>query len=158
MHPNALLITRFYTAFKNKDYKTMQSCYANNATFTDEAFVNLDATQVRAMWQMLITTGKDLELNFKNVTANDTHGSAEWVATYTFSKTGNRVVNHIKAEFTFANGLIVSHRDYFNFYTWVMQALGLPGLLLGWSNFMKNKVQQTAAAGLKAFMQKGRQL
>ncbi len=153
MHPNAELIQRFYTAFKNKDYITMQRCYTDNASFTDEAFVNLNAAEVRAMWEMLIKSGKDLTLEYSNIQANDTTGSAMWVATYTFSRTGNKVVNHIQAEFAFSENKIVSHRDHFNFYKWSRQALGLTGWMLGWTSPLQKKVQQTARKSLQAFME-----
>jgi len=154
MSPNQQLITNFYTAFQKKDYKTMQSCYADNATFSDPVFENLNAAEAKAMWQMLITRGKDLQLEFKNVEANDSTGSAEWVATYTFSATGNKVVNKIKANFVFENGKIVQHKDSFDFYTWAKQALGLKGLLLGWTSFLHNKVKQGAKSNLIKFMSK----
>lgn len=154
MNTNEQLITQFYTAFKEKDFKTMQECYADHAVFNDEAFVNLNASQVRAMWQMLITRGKDLVLTFDNVKADDTKGSVEWMATYTFSATKRRVVNHIKAQFTFENGKIVNHTDSFDFYRWASQALGMTGILLGWTSFMKKKVQKTAREGLENFMKK----
>ena len=96
MTSNKDLITNFYTAFQNKDYKTMQECYSDNAIFSDAVFENLDAVEVKAMWQMLITRGKDLRLEFKNVEANDKTGSAEWIADYTFSATGNKLINKIK--------------------------------------------------------------
>lgn len=154
MNPNEQIITKFYTAFKEKDFKTMQTCYADNATFNDEAFKNLDAAQVRAMWQMLITRGKDLVLTFENVTADDSKGSAEWTATYTFSATKRKVVNHIKAQFSFENGKIVKHTDTFDFHHWAIQALGLTGALLGWTGFLKKKVQKTAMESLVSFMKK----
>lgn len=154
MNPNEQIITKFYTAFKEKDFKTMQTCYADNATFNDEAFKNLDAAQVRAMWQMLITRGKDLVLTFENVTADDSKGSAEWTATYTFSATKRKVVNHIKAQFSFENGKIVKHTDTFDFHHWASQALGLTGALLGWTGFLKKKVQKTAMESLVSFMKK----
>lgn len=152
MNPNQQLIFNFYTAFQNKDYKTMQSCYADNATFSDPVFENLNAAEVRAMWQMLITRGKDLQLEFKNVEANDKTGSAEWIATYTFSASGNKVVNKIKANFVFENGKIVQHKDSFDFYTWAKQALGFKGMLLGWTSFLHNKVKQGAKNNLMKFM------
>jgi ketosteroid isomerase-like protein len=150
---NEALIHRFYTAFQQRDFATMQSCYAENATFNDPAFVNLNAAEVRAMWKMLLTRGKDLQLEYKNVTANDTEGSAEWVATYTFSQTKRKVTNHIKANFIFENGKIVQHKDDFNFYTWSRQALGLPGFLLGHTAFLRKKVQSGARKSLLDFMQ-----
>src|SRR5271156_3711324 len=104
MNKNEQLIQKFYSCFQNKDYKGMQHCYANNAVFSDAVFVNLNAAQVKAMWQMLITRGKDLQLEFKNIVADEKTGNAEWTATYTFSATGRKVINHIKADFLFGNG------------------------------------------------------
>lgn len=156
MTSNIEIIQTFYTAFQNKDYKTMQDCYAANAVFSDEVFQNLNASQVKAMWEMLIKAGKDLELEFKNVQATGTTGSAEWIATYTFSATNRKVTNRIKAAFTFENGKIVQHTDRFNFYAWAKQALGTPGLLLGWTGSLKQKVQQKAMQNLEAFMQKNK--
>ena len=151
---NQQLISKFYTAFQQKDYATMQACYADNATFSDPVFENLNATEVRAMWEMLITRGKDLQLEFKNAEADDTTGSAEWIATYTFSASGNRVVNKIKANFIFENGKIVQHKDDFDFYTWAKQALGFKGLLLGRTSFLRNKVKLGAKSNLMKFMKK----
>lgn len=148
------VISTFYTAFQNKDFVTMQRCYSDNAIFNDEVFKNLDARHVRAMWEMLIKSGKDLSLTFCNINGTTTPATANWVATYTFSKTQRRVVNHIKAEFTIENGKIVAHTDRFNFYKWARQALGLSGYLLGWTNFLKRKVQQSAKDNLTAFMNK----
>ncbi len=154
MHNNEALLTKFYTAFQDKDYKTMQGCYADNATFTDEVFQNLNSPQVRAMWEMLCKTGKDLKLDFKNITANDTTGSAEWTAWYTFSKTGKKVENRIKADFKFQDGKIIQHRDHFSFAKWAGQALGFTGILLGGTDFLKNKVRKTAIQSLEHFMKK----
>ena len=154
MSQNKELINKFYTSFQNKDYKTMQDCYANNATFSDPVFENLNAAEVRAMWQMLITRATDLALEFKNVAADETSGSAEWMATYTFTSTGNKVVNKIKANFVFENGKIKEHKDSFGFYKWAKQALGFKGLLLGWTSFLHNKVKQQARNNLIKFMKK----
>ncbi len=104
------------------------------------------------MWKMLILNGKDLELNFQNVSADEKSGSAEWIANYTFSKTGRKVENRIKANFEFENGKIISHKDSFDFYKWAKQALGISGLLLGWTSFLQNKVRQTAMKNLDDFM------
>ena len=152
MNENELLIQKFYTCFQNKDYKGMQECYADNAIFNDSVFKNLNSNQVKAMWEMLIKNGKDLRLEFKDIKATKSNGTAHWDAYYTFSKTGNKVINRIDATFTFENGKIVSHTDYFNFYTWAKQALGIMGILLGWTSFMKNKVQKSAMKSLTAFI------
>ncbi|MGZ4055249.1 MAG: nuclear transport factor 2 family protein, partial [Bacteroidia bacterium] len=104
--------------------------------------------------EMLCKNGKDLQLEFKNISANENNGSAEWIATYTFSRSGRKVINKIKADFIFENGKIIKHTDYFSFYNWSRQALGLPGFLLGWTSFLKNKIRKQAMKNLADFMSK----
>lgn len=152
MHPNEALLHRFYQAFQQKDYQTMQACYAPEASFSDPAFQGLNGIEAGKMWEMLLKRGKDLELTYDSVQADDTSGSARWVAQYSFGATGNFVVNKIEAKFTFENGLIKTHRDQFNFHTWAGQALGWTGRLLGWTSFLQNKVQAQAMKGLRKFM------
>ena len=130
----------------------MQACYAENATFSDPVFQNLDSVQAGKMWEMLLKKGKDLVLEFSNVQANEKEGSADWQATYTFSATKRKVVNHIHANFVFENGKIVQHQDHFNFYKWARQALGFPGLMFGWTGFLRESVRQKAMGNLTAFI------
>lgn len=151
---NLQLINTFYTAFAQKDYATMQQCYADDASFSDEAFVNLNSSQVKAMWEMLCKRGKDMQLQYSDVQATENGGSAKWEATYTLSSTGRKVVNRIQAQFVISDGKIVKHTDNFNFYTWAKQAFGFTGVLLGWTSFFKNKVRKGAMENLNAFMQK----
>jgi len=145
------LITRFYTAFQQRDWKTMHSCYHTEATFYDPAFRQLKGTDVLAMWHMLCLNAKDFVLIFSNVTANGNQGCCEWKASYSFSKTGRKVDNVIKANFTFKDGLIIDHRDDFDLWRWCRMALGLPGMLLGWSPLLQNKVNQNALKSLERF-------
>jgi hypothetical protein len=87
------------------------------------------------------------------VQAEAAGGRAHWDAHYLFSATGRIVDNAIDARFTFTpDGLIATHRDRFAFWSWARQALGLPGLLLGWSPSLRRKVRATAASNLKAFL------
>lgn len=154
MTPNEKLIHDFYTAFQNKDFKTMQNLYHDNAVFNDAIFKNLNASQVKAMWEMLIKAGKDMTVTYKNVTTDKENGSAEWNATYTFSRSEKKVVNRVKAGFSFKDGKIIAHTDNFDFYTWAKQALGFSGFLLGWTSLIKNKIQSTAKTNLDHFMNK----
>lgn len=153
MNPNEQLIHQFYTAFQEKDYKTMQACYTDEAVFSDPVFNDLSSPQVKKMWEMFCING-NATIRYKDVTADDRHGKANWIATYNFSKTGHQVINNIWAEFTFENGKIIKHRDDFNFYKWSSQALGLTGSLLGWTTYLRKKVQQNAMKSLEAFMKK----
>jgi ketosteroid isomerase-like protein len=151
MHPNHTLLEQFYQAFQRKDGAAMAACYAPDAHFQDAVF-DLRGPEVGAMWRMLCRRGKDLELVYNDVDADADGGRAHWEATYTFSATGRKVLNIIDARFAFRDGLIVTHNDSFNFWTWSRQALGPTGLLLGWTPMLQNKVRATAKAGLDKFM------
>jgi ketosteroid isomerase-like protein len=148
---NEQLIDHFYTCFKNKDFKGMQDCYADNATFSDAVFKNLNSEEVKAMWQMLITKGKDLRVEFKDISAKENAVVAHWDAYYTFSATGKKVINHIDSSFEIENGKIIKHTDNFSFYTWAKQALGLTGRLLGWTSFLRKKISAQAMINLGNF-------
>ena len=154
MHPNAALIQKFYEAFRQKDAAQMGECYHEEASFYDPVFLSLNATQAKAMWAILCEQGKDLVLEYSDISANEQEGSCTWQAHYTFSKTKRKVHNVIKAHFTFKEGKILQHRDHFSFYRWTKMALGLPGLLLGWTPFLQNRVRYLAFAGLKRFMER----
>lgn len=153
-HANAVLIDRFYGAFAQRDADGMAACYAPDVVFGDPAFGTLRGDEVGDMWRMLCGRAKDLSVRHGNVAADDTRGSARWEADYLFSQTGRMVHNRIEAAFVFRDGLIVEHRDRFDLWRWSRQALGLPGLLLGWSPVVRNKVQRQARAGLAAFRAK----
>jgi ketosteroid isomerase-like protein len=150
-HPNAMLISRFYAALNRRDAETMIACYHPKATFSDPVFPQLDATGVAAMWRMLCERGKDLSIEASDVSADATSGHAQWIATYTYSATGRRVVNRIDADFLFRDGLIQQHQDRFDLYRWLRQALGLKGVLLGWLPAVQRATQAQAAKALAAW-------
>jgi hypothetical protein len=84
-----------------------------------------------------------------------TDRSAHWEAHYLFSATGRLVHNRIDAGFGFgADGLITTHLDRFDFWAWSRQALGAPGLLLGWTPWLRTKVRAQAAENLRRFLAK----
>jgi len=150
-HPNAALVARFYDAFARRDADAMAACYHPDVHFQDEVF-DLHGPRAGAMWRMLCAGGTDLAITASEIEADDATGSARWVATYTFSQTGRRVRNEVEAAFTFEDGLIRTHRDRFPFWTWARQALGLPGLLLGWTPFLKTAVRTRAARQLARYV------
>lgn len=151
MHPNEALIARFYEAFQRRDAAAMGACYHKDVAFSDEIFPELHGDSARAMWTMLCERGKDLTVTCSNVHADSATGRAQWDAWYTFSGSGRRVHNAIRAEFTFEDGLIVRHVDRFSFWTWARQALGPVGALLGWTGFLRRRVQSQAAHSLRAW-------
>ncbi len=158
MHPNQQTLEKFYAAFAQLDSATMAQCYAPDAAFDDEAFSLRGHRQVTGMWHMLCDAtkarGRDAwRLEYSDLHADDVSGSSHWEADYRFSATGRLVHNVIDGRFTFSpEGLIVTHKDSFDFWAWSRQALGTPGMLLGWTPFLHNKVRATAAANLQKYL------
>jgi ketosteroid isomerase-like protein len=150
-HPNDELIERFYAAFARCDGDAMAACYAPAAHFSDPVFTDLRDREPGGMWRMLTSRATDLEITLVEHEADDDHGSAHWLADYTF-RTGRKVHNDVRAEFRFEHGLIVEHRDSFSFYAWARQALGPVGLALGWTPIVRAKVQREGRAGLDEFL------
>jgi ketosteroid isomerase-like protein len=155
MPTNEELISRFYSAFQRLDHQTMNDCYSDDIIFSDPVFYLLRGNQAKCMWEMLCTNAKDFSLEYGNITAIDhEYYTCEWTASYTFSKTGRKVVNRIKAFMKINNGKIVEHSDGFRLSTWIAQAFGWKGVLFGWMGWMKRKVQKAARKNLIAFMEK----
>jgi len=145
------VVTHLYEAFAVRDHATMARCYTPNARFSDPVFTDLEGPQVAAMWRMLCERATDLRLTFRDVVVTGINGSAYWEAWYTYSATGRPVHNVISATFTLRDGLIAEHHDRFDLYRWARQALGTPGVLLGWTPFMRRAIQRRAAQALSRF-------
>ena len=150
------LITHFYEAFQRLDAEAMAACYTDDVVFSDPVFGELRGRDVSDMWRMLTARAKDFTLTFDRVQANAQTGSAHWLATYVFGQSGAVVVNDIEARFVFRDGRICEHRDHFDLWRWSRQALGIKGLVLGWTPWVKNAIRGQAQKGLKAF-QAGRE-
>jgi hypothetical protein len=130
----------------------MAACYAPDARFSDPVFPDLEGQEPGAMWRMLTGRADDLKIELLEHEADDDRGSARWIADYTFTQTGRPVTNDVRATFRFAQGLIAEHRDEFDFHRWSRQALGTPGVLLGWTPILRASVRRRARAGLDEFM------
>jgi ketosteroid isomerase-like protein len=148
---NDALIEEFYDAFDKRDGDRMAACYAPDARFSDPVFPDLSDGEPGAMWRMLTGQAKDLRVELVEHEADDERGSARWIARYTFTKTGRPVVNDVRARFRFTDGLITEHVDEFSFHRWSRQALGAPGLLLGWTPILKGATRKQARASLDKF-------
>ena len=142
---------RFFDAFSVRDHHTMGRMYAPTATFSDPAFPMLSGPEAALMWEMLMTRATDFSLSYNVIHESDERAQAIWVAHYTFAQTGREVENRIQTNMVFQAGRIVRHVDYFNFWKWSRQALGLPGVLLGWTPILKRRVQRQAQESLIRF-------
>lgn len=155
MTNNEQLINNFYASFQKLDHKGMNACYSEDIVFSDPVFGLLRGEEARSMWEMLCTNAKDFTLTYGNIRhLDDEYSTCDWLATYTFSKTGKKVVNRIKANMRFGNGKIIEHSDAFSLHKWASQALGFGGWLLGWNSFFQNKIKNGAKRNLLKFMEK----
>lgn len=154
MQTNAEIINRFYTAFQLKDYQAMNACYSEDIVFSDPAFGLLRGEEANYMWEMLCRNAKDFSLTFSNIQLLDEeYATCNWTATYTFSQTGRKVVNHIKAFMKIKEGKIIEHSDAFPLSKWAAQALGWKGQVFGWMGWMKRAIQKKARRNLVKFIE-----
>jgi ketosteroid isomerase-like protein len=144
-------VAQLYEAFARRDGAAMAALYAPDATFEDPAFGRLTGDRPGLMWRMLTERGEDLEVQLVDHAVEGDRGRAHWLADYTFSQTGRRVHNDVRAEFVLRDGLIAEHTDAFSFHAWARQALGPPGLLLGWTPVLRGAVRRKARAQLESY-------
>ncbi len=151
---NKELIKQFYSAFAAGDHKGMIACYHDEVVFEDPAFGQLKGIKAAKMWEMLLSRKEATpKINFANIEVNETSGSADWTAEYIYGPKKRKVFNRIHASFTFKDGKIIKHTDNFNLWKWSSQALGTMGYIMGWTPFMKNKIQQLANSRLDKFIE-----
>ena len=148
MNANEELMIRFYSAFQRRDYHAMQACYGDQVIFYDPVFEDLLDDEVKIMWEMLCERVTDLSIEFKNVQADDEYGTCDWKASYTFTKTGRKVINNVRAHMRFKDGTIIEHTDQFKLSSWCKQALGWSGSLFGSMSWLQRKVRRSAQKNL----------
>jgi ketosteroid isomerase-like protein len=150
---NEQLIENFYNAFQKLDDKSMVSNYADDIVFFDPVFSLLEGDEVRAMWSMLCKNAQKFSFSYSNIVhLDEEYSTCQWIATYTFSKTGRKIINNGKAHMKFANGKIIEHSDGFSLHKWSRQAFGIIGLLFGWNSYFQNRIKKQARKKLKEFI------
>jgi hypothetical protein len=152
MNAEQQLITTFYSNFQQGNWKAMLECYNEEVFFYDPVFESLEGSKVRAMWEMLLTNARDLKVSFGNVAGESGYASCDWTATYTFSPTGKKVINKVRAHFFISDGKIAEHQDDFSLWKWSSQALGIRGLLFGWSSALHQRLRKKARGNLDKFI------
>jgi ketosteroid isomerase-like protein len=155
MNNDERIIERFYIAFKKLDASAMNACYISDIAFYDPMFELLKGDEARAMWEMLCRNAKDFSLEFDSIKdLGEGYYSCNWVAHYTFSKTGRKVVNNCKAYMRIENGLITEHSDAWSLQKWSTQAIGVMGMLFGWAGFFRRKLKNNAKKSLMEFVER----
>jgi ketosteroid isomerase-like protein len=148
--PNEAVIVRFYNAFARGNGEEMAGLYHPDVRFSDPVFQDLQGVRAGNMWRMLTSRARDLEVEVSDIFADEHTGRAHWEAKYTFS-TGRKVHNKIDATFRFDGGRIIEHTDKFDLWAWSRMALGVPGVLLGWSPIIQGRIRSQALDSLAAW-------
>jgi len=152
---NKELIEKFYTSFSNGNANGMTECYHKNIQFQDPVFGKLKGVEAVKMWEMLLSKkSSTTKISFSGIETSENKGSVNWVANYVYGKEKRKVTNKVSANFKFKDGKIIEHIDTFNVWLWSKQALGTIGFLLGWTPFMKHKIQKTTKKQLEDFITK----
>ena len=117
MNANEKTLINLYTAFANANATSMRACYHSEIEFRDPAFGLLKENDACQMWKMLIEKSKgNIKIEFSDIKADEYVGSAQWIATYNFSKTNRKIVNVIRAQFQFKDGVIKKQNDDFDIW------------------------------------------
>ena len=153
MHANAALIERLYGALGQRDGAAMAGCYAHEARFADPVF-DLSGSEIGAMWTMLCSRARDLTVEWRDVRADDTAGSGDVEARYTFAATGRSVHNRIHSEFTFSGGRIATQRYAFDMGRWLHMAIGPIARVPGATGLLQRRVQRQARRGLDEWLER----
>lgn len=147
------LLNKFYTSFAEGNAAGMTSCYHKEVIFQDPAFGKLNGDRACKMWEMLLSQKKtDTRISFSDIESDTHKGSVSWMAEYSYGDKNRSVINNVKALFIFKDGMIISHTDTFDLWKWSRQALGISGYILGWTPFMKNKIQATTNKKLDTYI------
>jgi ketosteroid isomerase-like protein len=150
---NTEIIEKFYHAFSRLDSKQMNDCYSDDIIFSDPIFGILNSNEVRNMWEMLCNNAKEFSLSYNGIEELDTeYITCNWQATYVVSATNRKVTNKAKAYLRMQDGKIIEHSDAFRLSIWIAKAFGIKGILLGWTGYMKRKVQQESRKKLLQYM------
>lgn len=150
------LIEKFYASFAEGDAEGMIACYHDEVTFSDPAFGTLSGDRAKAMWRMLLSdSDSELTVHYFDIEAEGDQGKAQWLAKYIFGPKRRLVINEVSAVFTFKAGKIFTHVDDFDLWRWTRQALGMAGTFMGWSDYMRSKVQATTKERLDKFIERG---
>lgn len=151
------VITAFYDAFQRKQAEEMAALYAEDAVFEDPVFGRLADGRARQMWRMLVKRGgSDLQVGCSDIRQEGDWAFAKWTASYKFGPKKRPVLNIIEAKMRVVDGKIQEHYDHFSFVSWASMALGVPGMLLGWTPFLRKQVRKKSLNALSKFENKNK--
>lgn len=151
---NIDLLHQFYGSFSKANAEGMNACYHENIIFKDPANGELHGERAKAMWSMLLSRNKNIRIDYEILEVAANSACVEWQANYEYGPEKRKIHNNVLAYFKFEDGKIIKHRDRFSLWNWSKQALGITGQILGWTGYLKNKIQNRTNKLLNEYMQK----
>lgn len=149
------IVTSFYDCFAKGEAKGMLNFYAEEVIFCDPAFGKLSGNRPHEMWRMLLGRfDEHTTINFEVVETEANKAQVKWTAKYHFGKKRRPVTNRVTSTLILKNEKIVEYYDNFDIWKWAYQAIGIGGLLLGWSKFFQLKIQQNTNKMLDKYIAK----
>ena len=136
------LLSTFYKALAEGNLETLTTCYSKKNQFSDPAFGDLQGPQIMDIWTFLLSKGgENLQVETEVIYEESLSAAGQWGAKYPFGSKKRPVTNGITATFVIEDRKIVTHHDVFDLWKWSSQALGLPGMLMGWSPWFATKLR-----------------
>lgn len=145
------VLEHYFAALTQRDTAAIAALYSDTARFHDPVFPVLNADEVRGMWRMLLRA-PDLQINAWVDRADNLAAEGRWEAHYDFGPSRRRVVNRIRTRIEVEQGCIQVQVDQFDFWRWSRMALGPLGWALGWTGWLRERVQRQARARLDRFL------
>ena len=146
------VIRRLYAALAGRDPDGMAACYAPGARFTSPLYPDLRGPEVAAMWRLFCDQARGLEVHVHDVDGGRGFGSAQWLLRYEHGPTGRKVECRGEGRFALRDGLVTDHADLYDLHSWMAQALGWKGRLMGWTRPLEKRVQREARRSLDDLM------
>jgi limonene-1,2-epoxide hydrolase len=137
------IVKEFYKALDSGDYRTVNEFYHKNAHYKDEIF-DFKGLEIHALWYTATLPDMELSAELESIREEEDAIYTEWVMSYTLDIIKRRIRLKEKGKFTFQEGKIIEHTDKYDFWTWCIQAFGIIGRALGWSNWLQNRVRSQA--------------
>lgn len=153
MLSNKNLVETFFQSMGRGDFRTLNACYSHDIIYSDPIFGLLKGDDVRMMWQMLLEGAKDISVKILEIEdVDEEYITCRYSISYFFEPTGRTISNLPKAFMRIKDEKIIEHSDGYRLSTFIANAYGLKGQVLGWSGFMKKSVQRRYSNLLTQFI------
>ncbi len=143
------LVKDYYQALNNGDYKKLSKLYHKKASYNDPIF-SFQGKEILALWYTSTRPEMNMKAVIHAIEEEKDVVKTEWTVSYTIPTLKKRISLNEIGVFRFEENKIIAHSDDYSFYDWCKQAFGLIGVVFGWSNWLKQKVQRQARKSVLA--------